>query len=274
MVTYKQVILGSLATLAFIGCGGNGPILEIKTDGTLIPETTTSQTSEDNETGITLIQPENNESISTDNDRYLSNQEMVYEDCKALTLPKYINKEYALPIEGVYDSDIYWSLINKGDFNITNHTLMIENKNIKQYAKLSALISSDMNSSTAEANKTKEFCITILPEAVTDMEKVMQDIKMVQGNDFPLIIDLNSTQPYANSDLMDHSPYNDSNISWKICDTDLLEINTTTNRLQVINPEAIMEKTKTELKGTFQYGETEEVGYFPVIILPVEAPSK
>ena len=233
-----------MAALTLIGCGETG---------------TTLQTTEDRETLSLRMM---------DIGQNLSNQEAVQQDYEALALPKYINQDYTLPSEGSAGSDINWSLTNTGDFNITNHTLMIEDKNIKQHAKLSAFINYDLNTSTAEANQTKEFCLTILPEALTDMEKVMQDIKMIQGNHFPLIIDLNSTQPYANCGLIDISPYNDSNITWTICDTDLLEINTTTHKFQVVNPEAIMYKTCTTLKGTFQYGDIEKVDYFKVLILP------
>ncbi len=246
MINYKHFIIGSMATLTLMGCGETG---------------STVQTSQDRETLSLRMM---------DIGQNLSNQEAVAKDYEALTLPKYANQDYTLPSEGIAGSDINWSLMNVGDFNITNHTLMIEDTSIKQYAKLSAFINYDLNTSTAEANKTKEFCLTILPEAVTAMEKVAQDIKMIQGNHFPLVIDLNSTLPYENCGLIDVSPYNDSNITWIICDTDLLEVNTTTNSFQVVNPEAIMYKTCTTVKGTFQYGDVEKVDYFKVVIFPLK----
>ncbi len=246
MIHYKHFIIGSMAALTLLGCG---------------------------ETSATLQTTQERETLSlrmTDIGQNLSNTEAVQRDYEALRLPKYVNKDYSLPSEGISGSDINWSLVNTGDFNITGHTLMIEDTTIEQYAKLSAFIHYDLNTSTAEANKTKEFCLTILPKATTAMEKVTQDIKMIQGNHFPLTIDLNSTEPYKDCGLIDMSPYNDSNITWTICDTDLLEVNTTTNKFQVVNPEAIMYTTCTTVKGTFQYGDIEKVDYFKVIIHPLK----
>jgi len=245
MINYKHLIIGSVATLTLIGCGG------------------TSTSTQDSQL---------RESLSVrmmDVGQNLSNEEAVQIDFEALKLPKYINGNYTLKSEGIAGSDINWSLLNSGDFNLTESQLMIEDKTITQYAKLSAFINYDLNKSTPEANQTKELCLTVLPEAVTEVEKVVQDIKMIQGNHFPLIIDLNSTEPYKNCGLIDVSPYNDSNITWTICDTDLLEVNTTTNTFQVVNPETIMYKTCTTVKGTFQYGDVEKVDYFKVVIFPL-----
>ncbi len=244
MIHFKHILIGSVAALTLIGCGETANMqnnLELKE--ALAPRMV--------DLGLSL-----------------SNEEIVNQDYQALSLPKYIHQDFILPMEGITGSDINWTLLNSGDFNITNHTLMITDTTKKQYAKLSAFINYDLNTSTPEANKTKAFCLTILPKANTEMEKATQDIEMVAGNHFPLTIDLNSTAPYEACDLLNTSPYNDSNISWTICDTDLLEINTTTNKFQVVHPELITQQTSTMVKGTFTQGDVEQTGYFKVIILP------
>lgn len=246
MINYKHLIIGSVATLTFLGCGG---------------------------TGTTTQDAELRESLSVrmlDIGQNLSNEEAVTIDSEALSLPKYINGDYTLPSEGIAGSDINWSLLNSGDFNLTGHQLLIEDKTITQYTKVSAFINYDLNASTPEANQTKEFCLTVLPEATTPMEKVDQDITMVGGNHFPITIDLNSTEPYKDCGVINLAPYNESNITWVVCDTDLLEINTTTNKFQVVNPETIMYQTCVTVKGTFQYGDVEKVAYFKVLILPLK----
>ncbi len=243
MIHYKHFIIGSMAALTLLGCGETS---------------TTLQTAQDRET-LSLRMMDIGQNVS--------NQEAVEQDYDALTLPRYVNKDYTLPSEGIAGSDINWSLINMGDFNITNHTLMVEDTSIEQYAKLSAFINYDLNTSTTEANKTKEFCLTILPKVTTACDKVNQDIKMIEGNFFPITIDLNSTTPFKDCALHVSAP-NDSNITWKICDNDYLEINTTNNQLQVINPTLITQKVCATVQGTFQNGDIKKDAYFDVVILP------
>jgi len=245
MISYKHLLITSAAVLTLIGCGGGST--QTNSVGTL------------------------GESLSvrmTDIGENLSNEEAVTRDTEALTLPKYINQDYQLPIEGTSGSDINWTLSNAGDFNITDRTLMIEDTMITQYAKLAAFINYDLNLSEPEANDTKEFCVTILPKATTAMEKVAQDITMVGGNHFPLTIDLNATDPYAHCTLTSYLAPNDSNISWKVCDSDLLELNATTGELTVKNPETILYNTCATIQATFQYGDVEKAAYFKVLILP------
>ncbi len=200
-----------------------------------------------------------------------SNQEAVDHDYATLKLPKYIISSLQLPTEGAAGSDINWSLLNMGDnFSLSisgdNTTLEVYSSRDKtEYAKLSAFINYDLNSSQEEANRTKEFCVTILPEAKTDKEKVEQDAKIVCGNDFPITIDLNSTDPYQNCGLPEKGA-NDSNITWISCNSDLLEINGT--NLTVPDPSLITEKTSVKIKGVFQYGESNKTAIFTVYILP------
>lgn len=244
MINYKHFIIGSMAALTLLGCGET--------------ESTVQSTQQDREP-LSLRM--------TDIGQNLSNQEVVDRDYEALTLPKYINQDMALAREGVNGSDINWSLANMGDFNISNNTLMIEDNTIKQYAKLSALINYDLNTSAPEANKTKEFCLTILPKVTNACDKVNQDITMIEGNFFPITIDLNSTTPFQECGL--HSvAANDSNITWKVCDNEYLEINATTNRLQVIDQASITDKVCTTVQATFQNGDIVKDAYFNVVILP------
>jgi len=243
MINYKHLIIGSVATLTLIGCGG---------------------------TSTTAQETELRESLSArmmDIGQNLSNEEAVQKDFEALTLPKYINGDYTLQSEGIAGSDINWSLLNSGDFNITGSTLMIEDRSIEQYAKLSAFINYDLNTTTLEANQTKEFCLTVLPKVTDSCDKVNQDITMIEGNLFPITIDLNATAPFKDCRLLATAP-NDSNITWKICDNEFLEINATTNTIQVVNPELITEKICATVQATFQNGEIEKDAYFDVVILP------
>lgn len=244
MQTYKHLIIGSVAALTLIGCGGNSG-------------STSSLQSLSENTSIRMMDIGEN----------LSNTEAVQRDHEALALPRFINNDFNLPMEGTSGSDINWSLTNSGEFNLTNHTLMIEDRSIKQYAKVSAFINYDLNETTPEANSTKEFCLTVLPEATTAEEKVAQDITMVGGNFFPLEIDLNATDPYAACSLDAYLAPNDSNISWKVCD-DLLEINATTNELRVKDPESILYDRCATLEATFQHGDVTKAAYFKVLILP------
>ncbi len=251
MLSYKNVILGSLAALTLIGCGGTNTTPSLS-------QTATTQNGQSLSVRMTDLS----------GDESYSNEEAVKRDFDTLTLPKFVNNDYQLPTEGFKaGSDINWSLLNSGDFNLTNAKLMIEDKTVKQYAKLSAFINYDLNTSTPEANKTKEFCVTILPEAITPMQKVDQDIQMLEGNHFPILIDFNSTTPYQDCGLDIPAP-NGSNITWTVCDKDLLEINTTLNELRVLHPELITERTCTSIKGTFTNGDITKEAYFPVIILP------
>ncbi len=259
---YKEVILGSALALSLIGCGGAGTV-STGTDGAQTPMV---QTGEAMETPVVSIA-----SRMTDVGKGYSNQEAVDHDYATLKLPKYIISSLQLPTEGAAGSDINWSLLNMGDnFSLSisgdNTTLEVYSSRDKtEYAKLSAFINYDLNSSQEEANRTKEFCVTILPEAKTDKEKVEQDAKIVCGNDFPITIDLNSTDPYQNCGLPEKGA-NDSNITWISCNSDLLEINGT--NLTVPDPSLITEKTSVKIKGVFQYGESNKTAIFTVYILP------
>jgi len=247
MINYKHLIIGSVAALTLIGCG----------------ETGTS-------TGVTTQEAELRESLSvrqTNVGQNLSNAEVVQKDYDALKLPLYINKNHTLPSEGITGSDINWTLSNDGDFNLTSNTLMIEDTSIEQYAKLSAFIKYDLNTSSPEANQTKEFCLTVLPIVTDACDKVNQDIKMMEGNLFPITIDLNATAPFKDCGLYATAP-NDSNITWKICDNEFLEINATTNAIQVVNPDLITEKICATVQATFQNGDVTKDAYFDVVILP------
>lgn len=239
MKHYKHFIIGSVAaSFLLVGCGE------------------TANTQSDN-LSVRMIDVGQN----------YTNAEAVEHDYAALTLPKYINQSFPLPAEGIAGSDINWTLLNQGDLNITNHTLMVEDTSYTQYAKLLANINYDLNKSDIKAEKSKEFCVTVLPKATNDCEKVSQDITMTEGNFFPIVIDLNSTDAYKDCALFDKGP-NDSNITWKLCDTELLEVNTTSNKLQVINPTTVTEKKCSTIKGTFQYGDFTKNAYFKVIVLP------
>jgi hypothetical protein len=239
---YKHIIIGSVAALMLIGCG------------------------ESTNTALGTLSKDMAARMMDVNQNY-TNAQAVERDSATLTLPKYINANYPLPKEGIAGSDINWTLVNSGDFNITDHTLMIEDRSYEQYAKLSAFINYDLNKSDIAASDTKEFCLTILPEALTACEKVDQDIKMLKGNHFPMIIDLNGTDAYKDCGLLQKAP-NDSNITWKLCDSELLEINTTTNKVQLVNPESITQKRCATIQGTFQHGDVSKDAYFQVIIYP------
>jgi hypothetical protein len=239
---YKHIIIGSVAALVLIGCGESA---EVKL-GTL-------------STDISVRM--------MDVGQNYTNAQAVEKDAITLTLPKYINANYPLPKEGIAGSDINWTLLNSGDFNITDHTLMIEDRAYEQYAKLSAFINYDLNKSDVAAHQTKEFCLTILPEALTDCDKVNQDITMVEGNHFPMIIDLNGTDAYKDCGLLNKAP-NDSNITWKLCDNEVFEINTTTNKVQLVDPQSITEKKCATIQGTFQHGEITKDAYFQVVVYP------
>lgn len=93
-----------------------------------------------------------------------------------LRLPKYINASFTLP------EDINWTLCNCGDFHLSDHTIMVDDNKCTSYITLKG----------TQAEKEKEFCITLLPKATTAQEIVEQDIKMVGGNDFPLATPLNT----------------------------------------------------------------------------------
>ena len=264
MKYYKELILGSAIAFSLIGCGGAGTASEGINESAMA----VSHPVETMESPVVSL-----ETRMHDTGKGYSNQEAVDHDYATLELPKYIISSLQLPTEGAAGSDINWSLLTSGNnFSLSvsddNTTLVVyDGRTQPEYAKLSAFINYDLNVSQEEANRTKEFCVTILPEAHTPEEKVAQDIKIVCGNKFPITIDLNSTEPYEKCGLPIKGA-NESNITWISCRPDLLEVNETNHSLRVPNPDLITGKTCVKIKGIFQYGDVNKSALFKVSILP------
>jgi YD repeat-containing protein len=234
MFHYKYILLSTAVALTLSGCGNTGT-----TETSLMTNSLTSHQASITTSGTTTT-PVKLSPLA------------VMADIETIKLPKYINTDYTLP------SDINWTLCNCGDFNLTDHTIMIEDIRCETSVELQA----------QQGEMTKYFSITILPKALTPQEIVAQDIRMVSGNYFPLQTPLNRALGIV-------AP-NGSTITWSI-ENDGYSIDAVTGAITKNEKSGKSTRAAREvldsvtIKGTFVYEDVTEEAYFDVTLLSTES---